>query len=307
LLFRVTARPAARVLAVGVAFGTAAGLALGGVYAALAPDVAPPAQPAPPSAQPAAPPTAVAVGLRPALPAPAAPAVAAPAPQRVAQRPRTAGDLDCLADAVYYEARGEPVEGQAAIAQVVLNRTHRPGFPKTVCGVVFQGVRSGACQFSFACAGLMDRPKETAAWTRARKVAQRALAGQITSEVGQATHFHIAGMHPGWGPNLIRVAQVGVHVFYRMGHSAAVGSAPAHEEASPRLVEASVLPAVTLPTPPSIAKKPPVAAPTSAPAAVAKAEPAVAVVTLPAAPAKPTAKPAEPKTPAAKPAEVAAS
>jgi len=125
---------------------------------------------------------------------------------------RTATDLDCLADAVYYEARGEGPTGEAAVAQVVLNRVRHPAFPKTICGVVFQG-----CQFSFACNGAMSGHREPAAWREARRVAQRALAGAVVANIGNATHFHTLGVNPGWGSNLLRVAQVGYHVFYRFG------------------------------------------------------------------------------------------
>jgi hypothetical protein len=313
LVFRFTARPAARVLAVGLALGASAGLALGSVYAALAPN-APPTPTTPMRGPIAAPPlAAVAIGLRPALPAPG-PAGDAPRIEAVVQHavPRAAGDLDCLADAVYYEARGESAEGQAAIAQVVLNRTRHAGFPKSVCGVVFQGAAAGACQFSFACNGLMDRKKEVEAWARARVVAQRALSGITAPEVGQATHFHIASVHPGWGPNLIRVAQVGVHVFYRLSGAASVG-APAKADA-PRVMLASMIPGLGEPVP---APPPAPAQPVSAVAATTKAEPAVAVVASPAAvlpaatpkdAARPATKPATPEAvPAPKPAEVAAS
>ena len=126
-------------------------------------------------------------------------------------------DLECLTQAVYYEARGEGAEGEAAVAQVVLNRTHHPAFPKTVCGVVFQGASDGGCQFSFACDGSVRHHVESAAWRRAQTVAQRALHGFVMAEVGSATHFHVAALSPGWGPHLLKVAQVGAHVFYRFG------------------------------------------------------------------------------------------
>ncbi len=126
-------------------------------------------------------------------------------------------DLDCLTDAVYYEARGETGAGQAAVAQVVLNRVRHPAFPKSVCGVVFQGVSNDGCQFSFACDGSMHRPKELDAWRRAEQVAARALTGFVMPSVGNATHFHAVGVQPGWGPGLMKVAQVGLHVFYRFG------------------------------------------------------------------------------------------
>jgi spore germination cell wall hydrolase CwlJ-like protein len=136
-------------------------------------------------------------------------------------------ELECLADAVYYEARGETPSGQAAVAQVVMNRVRHPAFPKSICGVVFQGAyhRTG-CQFSFACDGSMRRARETGAWSRARKVASRALTGAMSSEVGSATHFHTVNVSPGWGPRLLRVAQVGMHIFYRFGRHGAASYAP---------------------------------------------------------------------------------
>jgi hypothetical protein len=127
-------------------------------------------------------------------------------------------ELDCLTQAVYYEARGETPSGQAAVAQVVLNRARNPAFPKSVCGVVFQraGARGG-CQFSFACDGSMSRGHEVGAWRRAQTIASRALDGFVMAEVGSATHFHTLNVAPMWGPRLLRVAQVGMHVFYRFG------------------------------------------------------------------------------------------
>ena len=126
------------------------------------------------------------------------------------------GALDCMTDAVYYEARGESDRGQAAVAQVVLNRVRRAGFPKSVCGVVFQGAAEHSCQFSFACDGAMDQPRETIAWKRARAVAQRALDGRVMEEVGDATNFHVARLGQIWGAGLVKVAQVGAHVFYKL-------------------------------------------------------------------------------------------
>ena len=136
-------------------------------------------------------------------------------------------ELECLADAVYYEARGETPSGQAAVAQVVMNRVRHPAFPKSICGVVFQGAynRTG-CQFSFACDGSMRRARDVGAWARARKVAARALAGAGSSQVGSATHFHTITVSPGWGPRLLRVAQVGMHIFYRFGRGGASSLAP---------------------------------------------------------------------------------
>jgi hypothetical protein len=127
---------------------------------------------------------------------------------------QAARDLDCLTDAVYYEARGETSRGQQAVATVVLNRVKNPSFPKTVCGVVFQRA-SGGCQFSFACDGSMRHGREADAWTDARHIAARALSGYVLRDIGSATHFHTMDVAPGWGPKMLRVAQVGLHVFYR--------------------------------------------------------------------------------------------
>lgn len=125
-------------------------------------------------------------------------------------------ELECLTDAVYYEARGETFQGQAAVAQVVMNRVRHPSYPKTVCGVVFQGsYRRTGCQFSFACDGSMHGRREGQAWARARKIAARTLAGVALADVGSATHFHTTGVAPAWGPQMRRVGQVGLHVFYR--------------------------------------------------------------------------------------------
>ena len=125
-------------------------------------------------------------------------------------------DLECLTQAVYYESRGESHSGQQAVAQVILNRVRHPAFPKSVCGVVFQGAKTGGCQFSFACDGQPHHPLENAAWRRAESVAAEALDGQVMAEVGDATHFHVAGTGS-WSASLLKVAQIGAHVFYRFG------------------------------------------------------------------------------------------
>jgi spore germination cell wall hydrolase CwlJ-like protein len=137
--------------------------------------------------------------------------------------------LECLTDAVYFEARGETPRGQAAVAQVVMNRVKSPAFPKTVCGVVFQGAASHGCQFSFACDGSMRHRLEADAWERARRIAERALSGRVLADIGKATHFHTTDVEPDWGPQMLRVAQVGLHVFYRFNPHAPA-NAPAAED-----------------------------------------------------------------------------
>jgi hypothetical protein len=123
---------------------------------------------------------------------------------------------DCLTAAVYYEAGFESRAGQEAVAQVVLNRVRHPAYPKTVCGVVFQGSnRTTGCQFTFTCDGsLFRRPNETA-WRRAREVAVAALHGHVAKSVGNATHYHADYVAPYWSTSLVKVATIGAHIFYR--------------------------------------------------------------------------------------------
>ncbi|MDR3510228.1 MAG: cell wall hydrolase [Caulobacteraceae bacterium] len=217
-------------------------------------------------------------------------------------------DLDCLADAVYYEARGESVAGQAAIAQVVLNRVRHPAFPKSVCGVVFQGASTGDdCQFSFACDGSMRRPKDGAAWARAEQIAARALAGSVMPQVGEATHFHVAGLRTGWSPGLMQVAQVGLHVFYRFGGHAGRPSSfdgavrpSAPDDATPHAVYASMLPGLGM-----SGDRAPAAPIAAAPAAPAAAQPAQSVASRVAVQAASPADRARPDAGASKPTQVA--
>ena len=127
-------------------------------------------------------------------------------------------DLECRTQAVYYEARGEGRDGMRAVAQVVLNRARHRAFPRTVCGVVFQGAgRRSGCQFSFTCDGSMHGRVNRAAWNRAKDIASSALSGYVYGPVGTATHFHTTAVSPVWRNTLVRVSQVGQHVFYRFG------------------------------------------------------------------------------------------
>lgn len=148
-------------------------------------------------------------------------------------RSATRRDLECLTAAVYYEARGESSAGQAAVAQVILNRVRDPRFPKSVCSVVYQGAGGRGCQFSFACDGVIDRAGGGAAWTRARYVATRALSGFVMAEVGNATHFHATRVSPGWGSGLRQVARIGLHVFYRPSRGGAPYVAPVRRQLDP--------------------------------------------------------------------------
>jgi hypothetical protein len=124
--------------------------------------------------------------------------------------------LRCLTQAVYYEAALEPDNGQAGVAQVVLNRVRDPNYANTVCGVVFEGAeRVTGCQFSFTCDGSLGQAPVGWAWERARKVAERALNGAVAQEVGTATHYHADYVHPWWAPTVAKVTQIGAHIFYR--------------------------------------------------------------------------------------------
>lgn len=122
---------------------------------------------------------------------------------------------DCLAAAQLYEA-GDDAVGERAVAQVVLNRVRHPAFPKTVCGVVFQGQeRSTGCQFTFTCDGALARTYSPGAWERAREVAKQALAGKVFKPVGYATHYHTDWVVPYWSDSLDKVTAVGTHLFFR--------------------------------------------------------------------------------------------
>jgi hypothetical protein len=129
-----------------------------------------------------------------------------------AQRARA---LLCMTQAVYYEATGEPIQGQRAVAQVVLNRVRHPAFAKSVCGVVYQGAATGRCQFSFVCDGALDRRPRPAGWKIAEMVARQALYGYVEPSVGEATHYHADYVAPTWAPVLAKVASIGQHIFYR--------------------------------------------------------------------------------------------
>ena len=127
-----------------------------------------------------------------------------------------ARSLDCLTAAIYYEAAREPLDGQRAVAQVILNRVRHPAYPASVCGVVFEGARrTTGCQFSFSCDGSLRRGPMAGYWERARAVAAAALNGYVYAPVGWATHYHANYVMPYWAPTLVKSANVGLHIFYR--------------------------------------------------------------------------------------------
>ncbi len=122
----------------------------------------------------------------------------------------------CLTTAIYYEAGAETPNGQMAVAQVILNRMRHPAFPKSVCGVVFQGAeRRTGCQFSFTCDGAMARTPSPAQWSRATSVAQMMLAGAVYAPVGIATHYHTDWVIPAWSAKLDKIRAERTHLFFR--------------------------------------------------------------------------------------------
>jgi hypothetical protein len=124
----------------------------------------------------------------------------------------------CLADAVYFEARGEEFKGQEAVAQVVMNRVFSGYYPNDVCGVVYQNAnRHLACQFTFACEGHdLNKIEEPDMWEQAKQIAKDTLDGKIwLAEVGHATHYHAYWVHPSWVHEMTKLYHLGVHTFYR--------------------------------------------------------------------------------------------
>ena len=123
----------------------------------------------------------------------------------------------CLTEVIYFEARGEAVRGQMAVAQVVVNRAFSGYYPTTVCGVVYQNKhRHLACQFTFACDNVRDVVNEPDMWERAKKIAKATLDGQIwLPEVGKSTHYHAYWVRPSWVNEMKKMYKFGVHTFYR--------------------------------------------------------------------------------------------
>jgi spore germination cell wall hydrolase CwlJ-like protein len=125
--------------------------------------------------------------------------------------------LTCLTQAVYYEAASEGVDGGRAVAQVVINRMRHPGYPSSICGVIYQGSeRTTGCQFTFTCDGSLLRQPIEALWARSRKIAEEALAGRVFAPVGHATSYHADYVLPYWADSLDKTVQIGRHIFYRL-------------------------------------------------------------------------------------------
>jgi|GEM_PF-1839303 len=123
----------------------------------------------------------------------------------------------CLTQAVYFEARGEPLIGQVAIAEVVLNRVFDAKYPNDACEVVFQNQHlKNRCQFSFACDGKPDRPTDLAAWERSLKIVALVMAGERSGVARRATHYHASYVSPYWRTHLRKVGEIGRHIFYKV-------------------------------------------------------------------------------------------
>lgn len=123
-------------------------------------------------------------------------------------------DWECLTQAIYFEARGESLAGQIAVAEVVLNRRDSHLYPRTVCGVVKQR-GGGGCQFSYVCDGSSHRMHEKAAADLAGRIARAMLDGAPRVLTDGATHFHVSGLHPDWSRSFPVTAKIGAHIFYR--------------------------------------------------------------------------------------------
>jgi hypothetical protein len=137
--------------------------------------------------------------------------------------------ITCLTQAAYYEAGTEGGDGERAVVQVVLNRLHRPGFPSTLCGVVYQGSElPTGCQFTFTCNGSLDREPTQVGWKQARQIAVAALDGKVFPGVGHATHYHAEYVLPYWAESLAKQVQIGAHIFYRL--KGALGSSAAFSQ-----------------------------------------------------------------------------
>ena len=131
--------------------------------------------------------------------------------------------ITCLALNIYFESRKQPIEGQIAVSQVVLERVKSEKYPNTVCEVVFQGPTyswsvnypiKDRCQFSWYCDGLSDKPKDEIAWLNSLEVAEKVYYG-LTDTVKGATHYHSVKVDPWWAKYKVKVRQIGDHIFYK--------------------------------------------------------------------------------------------
>lgn len=133
-------------------------------------------------------------------------------------QPKASGGADwrCLTEALYFEARGETVKGQFAVAEVIRNRVQSARFPDNICGVINQGTgRKYQCQFTYTCDGAPETIHEPRAFERVAKVARTALDGRAPDLTNGATHYHTTAVRPRWSRVYTKTASIGVHIFYR--------------------------------------------------------------------------------------------
>ena len=134
----------------------------------------------------------------------------------VAQRRARLAEENCMARAIYFEARSESELGQLAVARVILNRVKDPAYPNTICGVVYQGSnRRNSCQFSFACDGLPDDVRQPGAWANSKRLAQKAMSdSKGTKIMSTATNYHADYVRRKWAGSMNRIVKIGRHIFY---------------------------------------------------------------------------------------------
>lgn len=164
--------------------------------------------------------------------------------------PRFLDALECMTQAIYYEAANEPSAGQRAVAQVVLNRVRHPAFPHSVCGVVYEGSHlSTGCQFTFTCDGSLLRRPSKSGWARAQAAALAALNGWVEQRVGLATNYHADYVVPYWASSLSKIATIGRHIFYGnavLGRAAFSASYAFDQEHAPNQARTDEMQALSL-------------------------------------------------------------
>lgn len=129
---------------------------------------------------------------------------------------RLTAEENCLAQVIYFEARGESEAGQRAVAEVILNRLAEGNHGRTICNVVYEGMGQTFCQFTFACDGSIERPRIAEPWRAAQVLAARLMVGELPAGTALgATYYHAVSVHPTWAPGKMRVTRIGNHIFYR--------------------------------------------------------------------------------------------
>lgn len=130
--------------------------------------------------------------------------------------PQGNAQWQCLTEALYFEARGEPIAGQYAVAEVILNRVDHAQYPSTLCGVITQGTgRRFACQFTYTCDGLSEEVTDSSAWHRLGNIARIMIDGAPRDLTSGATHYHANWVNPRWASVFPQTAEIGIHSFYR--------------------------------------------------------------------------------------------